>query len=100
MTRRTSLSAESGGAWLCGPIAYWLQLGSLPCSGLRSKESIPLSSRRTACAIVRRQRWKVVSDGARIANLLGLSTQLPRKIIYLARQRIKLQISLAGSRRR
>jgi Family of unknown function (DUF6088) len=36
-----------------------------------------------ACAIARRQRWKIVPDGAWAANLLGLSTQVPAKIIYL-----------------
>src|SRR5580698_447528 len=36
-----------------------------------------------AQAIARRQRWKIVPDGAWAANLLGLSTQVPAKIIYL-----------------
>src|SRR5580704_4337223 len=36
-----------------------------------------------ARAIARRQRWKIVPDGARAANLLGLSTQVPAKITYL-----------------
>jgi hypothetical protein len=36
-----------------------------------------------ACAIARRQRWKIVPDGAWAANLLGLSTQVPAKIVYL-----------------
>src|SRR3984885_4054938 len=36
-----------------------------------------------ARAIARRQRWKIVLDGAWAANLLGLSTQVPSKIIYL-----------------
>src|SRR5580692_8070112 len=33
-----------------------------------------------ARAIARRQRWKIVPDGAWAANLLGLSTQVPSKI--------------------
>jgi hypothetical protein len=37
----------------------------------------------SARAIARRQRWKIVPDGAWAANLLGLSTQVPSKIIYL-----------------
>src|SRR5271169_4023804 len=37
-----------------------------------------------ARAIARRQRWKIVPDGAWAANLLGLSTQVPAKIIYLS----------------
>src|ERR1700733_15378580 len=37
----------------------------------------------TARAIARRQRWKIVPEGAWAANLLGLSTQVPAKIIYL-----------------
>src|ERR1700728_1495561 len=36
-----------------------------------------------ARAIARKQRWKIVPDGAWAANLLGLSTQVPAKIIYL-----------------
>jgi hypothetical protein len=36
-----------------------------------------------ARAIARRQRWKIVPEGAWAANLLGLSTQVPAKIIYL-----------------
>src|SRR5271167_2218197 len=34
-----------------------------------------------AQAIARRQRWKIVPEGAWAANLLGLSTQVPSKII-------------------
>src|ERR1700739_2447477 len=37
-----------------------------------------------ARAIARRQKWKIVPDGAWAANLLGLSTQVPAKIIYLS----------------
>lgn len=36
-----------------------------------------------ARAIARRQRWKIVPDGPWAANILGLSTQVPAKIIYL-----------------
>src|ERR1700677_41036 len=36
-----------------------------------------------AQAIARRQRWKIVPEGAWAANILGLSTQVPAKIIYL-----------------
>lgn len=36
-----------------------------------------------ARAIARRQKWKIIPDGAWAANLLGLSTQVPSKIIYL-----------------
>ncbi|MCL2660164.1 MAG: DUF6088 family protein [Acidobacteriaceae bacterium] len=36
-----------------------------------------------AQAIARRYRWKIVPDGAWAANLLGLSTQVPAKIVYL-----------------
>jgi hypothetical protein len=36
-----------------------------------------------ARAIARRQRWKIVPEGAWAANLLGLSTQVPSKIVYL-----------------
>ena len=36
-----------------------------------------------AQAIARRHRWKIVPEGAWAASLLGLSTQVPSKIIYL-----------------
>ena len=36
-----------------------------------------------ARAIARRQKWKIVPEGAWAANLLGLTTQVPAKIIYL-----------------
>jgi hypothetical protein len=36
-----------------------------------------------ARAIARRQRWTIVPEGAWAANLLGLSTQVPAKMIYL-----------------
>jgi hypothetical protein len=36
-----------------------------------------------ARAIARRQKWKIVPEGAWAANLLGLLTQVPAKIIYL-----------------
>src|ERR1700758_2797439 len=36
-----------------------------------------------ARALARRQRWKIVPEGARAANLLGLSQQVPAKITYL-----------------
>src|ERR1700693_2467872 len=36
-----------------------------------------------ARAIARKQRWKIVPEGAWAANLLGLSTQVPARIIYL-----------------
>jgi hypothetical protein len=37
-----------------------------------------------ARALARRQRWNIVPEGAWAANLLGLSTQVPAKIIYLS----------------
>lgn len=36
-----------------------------------------------ARAIARRQKWKIVPEGAWAANLLGLTTQVPARIIYL-----------------
>ncbi len=38
---------------------------------------------QAAEAIARRQRWKIIPDGALAANLLGLSTQVPARIVYL-----------------
>ena len=39
---------------------------------------------QTARAISRRHRWTIVPEGAWAANLLGLSTQVPAKIVYLS----------------
>jgi len=39
---------------------------------------------QTAQALARRHRWTVVPEGAWAANLIGLSTQVPAKIIYLS----------------
>jgi hypothetical protein len=36
-----------------------------------------------ARAIARRQKWKIVPEGAWAANLLGLTTQVPARIMYL-----------------
>jgi hypothetical protein len=38
----------------------------------------------SARALARRHRWKIVPEGAWAANLLGLSTQVPAKIVYLS----------------
>jgi len=38
----------------------------------------------TARALARRFRWKIVPEGAWAANLLGLSTQVPAKTVYLS----------------
>ena len=39
---------------------------------------------QTARALARRHRWTIVPEGAWAANLLGLSTQVPAKIVYLS----------------
>jgi hypothetical protein len=39
---------------------------------------------QTARALARRYRWTIVPEGAWAANLLGLSTQVPAKIVYLS----------------
>lgn len=36
-----------------------------------------------AQAVARRQRWRIIPEGAWAANVLGLSTQVPSKITYL-----------------
>ncbi len=50
-----------------------------PLLGGQLKPDIDESAR----ALARRHRWQIVPDGAWAANLLGLSTQVPAKIIYL-----------------
>jgi hypothetical protein len=47
-----------------------------------------------ARALARRYRWTIVPQGAWAANLLGLSTQVPAKIVYLSNgpnKRIRLE---------
>src|SRR5260370_2845053 len=39
---------------------------------------------QAARALARRHRWTIVPEGAWAANLIGLSTQVPAKIIYLS----------------
>jgi hypothetical protein len=39
---------------------------------------------QAARALARRHRWTIVPEGAWASNLLGLSTQVPAKIIYLS----------------
>ena len=39
---------------------------------------------RAARALARRFGWKIVPEGAWAANLLGLSTQVPSKVVYLS----------------
>jgi Family of unknown function (DUF6088) len=39
---------------------------------------------QAARALARRNRWTIVPDGPWAANLLGLSTQVPAKIVYLS----------------
>jgi len=39
---------------------------------------------QVARALARRYRWTIVPEGAWAANLLGVSTQVPAKIIYLS----------------
>jgi len=34
--------------------------------------------------IARRNRWTIIPDGPWAANLVGLSTQVPAKIVYLS----------------
>jgi hypothetical protein len=37
-----------------------------------------------AQAVARRYRWRIVPEGALAANMLGLSTQVPARIVYLS----------------
>jgi hypothetical protein len=48
------------------------------------KTPLPPNLERAAQAVARRHRWRIAPDGALAANLLGLSTQVPAKIIYLS----------------
>jgi uncharacterized protein (DUF2267 family) len=51
-----------------------------------------------AQAIARRFRWRIVPSGAHAANLLGLSTQVPAKAVYLADGIDRTKTFTVGSR--
>ena len=55
-----------------------------PRKSLLLKETLPPDIDRAAQAIARRHRWIIAPDGAMAANLLGLSQQVPAKIVYLS----------------
>ncbi|HLF94331.1 MAG TPA: DUF6088 family protein [Planctomycetota bacterium] len=48
------------------------------------KTLLPPDLEQAAQAIARKHRWTIVPEGAMAANRLGLSTQVPAKIIYLS----------------
>lgn len=50
----------------------------------RLKVLLPMDLDQAAQAIARKHRWTIAPDGAMSANLLGLSPQVPAKIIYLS----------------
>ena len=47
-------------------------------------EAVPPDIDQAAQAIARKHRWTITPDGAAAANMLGLSQQVPAKIIYLS----------------
>lgn len=55
-----------------------------PRKSLLLKETLPPDIDRAAQAIARRHRWIIAPDGAMAANLLGLSQQVPAKIVYIS----------------
>jgi len=48
------------------------------------KENLPPDIEQSAQAIARKHRWTIAPEGAMAANLLGLSQQVPAKIVYLS----------------
>lgn len=46
--------------------------------------SMPPDIEKAAQAIARKHRWTITPEGAMAANLLGLSRQVPAKIVYLS----------------
>src|ERR1700689_4681079 len=59
-------------------------LYDLPRHSILLKTELSPDIDAVAQAIARRFRWRIVPSGAHAANLLGLSTQVPAKAIYLA----------------
>jgi hypothetical protein len=49
-----------------------------------AKGSMPPDIEKAAQAIARKHRWTITPEGAMAANLLGLSRQVPAKIVYLS----------------
>jgi hypothetical protein len=48
------------------------------------KTALPPDLEQAAQAIARKHRWTIAPEGALAANLLGLSTQVPARIVYLS----------------
>jgi len=48
------------------------------------RELLPPDIDQAAQAIARKHRWTITPDGATAANTLGLSQQVPAKIVYLS----------------
>ena len=48
------------------------------------KENLPPDIDQAAQAIARKHRWTIAPDGAMAANLLGLTQQVPARIVYLS----------------
>jgi hypothetical protein len=49
-----------------------------------AQETLPPNIEQTARAVARKHRWTIAPEGAMAANLLGLSRQVPAKIVYLS----------------
>ena len=59
-------------------------LYDIPKTSLVLRTEISPDIHRAARALARRFGWKIVPEGAWAANLLGLSTQVPAKVVYLS----------------
>lgn len=59
-------------------------LYEFPQESKRLQVLLPPNLDQAAQAIARKHRWTIAPDGAMAANLLGLSTQVPAKVMYLS----------------
>ena len=48
------------------------------------KAELKPTHEQVAQAVARKNRWKIIPDGATAANTLGLSQQIPAKVVYLS----------------
>lgn len=69
-----------------GGIIRRIGRGLYDCPGRSrlTKEVLPPRIEQTARALARKFRWTIVPEGAMAANLLGLSRQVPARIVYLS----------------
>jgi hypothetical protein len=61
-----------------------------PNVGTLIKEQLPVEIPRVAQALARKFKWKIEPSGETALNILGISTQVPAKYVYITNGRSKI----------